>query len=286
VWCFGRAAERPQIGNSLLHAPSVSDRNPQAREMADESMIRTLAAQAEAIWPQEEPLVRRYAPASVLDVGCGTGEISSRIAALFPQAQVTGVDIIESHLELARRRYEHPNLTFRQADAFELPFERGAFDLTVCRHVLQAIPTPERVLAELVRVTRPGGHLHVIAEDYEMIFAAPARLDLSAFWHTGPRSYGAASGTDLFIGRNIHHHLRALPVEDIEVHYAHVDTYRVPRETFARIFEAWRDGYSETLAPHLGWPVERVRDHFEATIECIRTGFALWLVPIVTCRVV
>jgi SAM-dependent methyltransferase len=287
VWCHKSCAERPQIRNCLLHAARVTDRNPQAREMADESMIRTLAAQAEAIWPQEVPLVRRYTPRAVLDVGCGTGEISSRIAAMFPDAQVTGVDLIESHLELARRRYALPNLTFRQADAFELPFERQAFDLVVCRHVLQAIPTPERVLAELVRVCRPGGHLHVIAEDYEMIFAAPARLDIQSFWTTGPRTYGAATGIDLFIGRNIHHHLRALPVEDIEVHYAHIDTYRVPRETFARIFEAWRDGYSETLAPHLGWPVERVRDHFDATIECIRNpdGFALWLVPIVTCRV-
>jgi len=34
--------------------------NPQAREMADESMVRNLAAQALAIWPQEEPLIRRY----------------------------------------------------------------------------------------------------------------------------------------------------------------------------------------------------------------------------------
>lgn len=255
--------------------------------MADESMIRTLAAQAEAIWPEEEPLVRRYAPRSVLDVGCGTGEISSRIAAMYPDAKVIGVDLIEEHLELARRRYTTPNLTFRQADAFELPFPRGAFDLVVCRHVLQAVPTPERVLAELIRVCRPGGHLHLIPEDYEMIFAAPTRLDVSAFWHTAPRTYGAASGTDMFIGRNVYHHLRALPVDDIQIHYAHVDTYRVPRETFARIFEAWRDGYSETLAPHLGWPVEKVRDHFEATIECIRNpdGFALWLVPIVTCRV-
>jgi len=287
VWCLGERAERPQIGNSLLHAAVVTDRNPQAREMADESMVRTLAAQAEAIWPEEEPLVRRYAPHDVLDVGCGTGEISSRIAAMFPGARVTGVDLIESHLELARRRYDHGNLTFRQADAFELPFAARSFDLVACRHVLQAIPTPERVLAEMVRVTRPGGHLHVIAEDYEMIFAAPARLDLSAFWHQAPRTFGAATGTDLFIGRNIYHHLRALPVDDIEIHYAHVDTHRVPRATLARIFEAWRDGYSESLAPHLGWTVERVRDHFEAMIECVRdpAGFALWLVPIVTCRV-
>lgn len=286
MWCHRMRAERPQIRNCLLHPARVTDHNPQAKEMADESMIRNLAAQAEAIWPQEEALVRRYKPSTVLDVGCGTGEISSRIAAMYPHAQVTGVDLLEEHLELARRRYaNHSNLSFRQADAFALPFADGAFDLVVCRHMLQAVPTPERVIAELVRVCRPGGHLHLIPEDYEMIFAAPARLDIHTFWTTGPRKYGAALGVDLFIGRNIHTMLRKLPVTEIEMHYAHVDTYRVPRATFARIFEAWRDGYSESIAPPMGWSVEKVRDHFDATIECIREGFALWLVPIVTCRV-
>jgi ubiquinone/menaquinone biosynthesis C-methylase UbiE len=265
----------------------VSDRNPQAREMADESMVRTLSAQADAIWPQEEPLVRRYAPRDVLDVGCGTGEFSSRAAALFPQAKVTGVDLLESHLELARSRYSLPNLTFRQADAFELPFADGSFDLVVCRHVLQAIPNAERVLAEMVRVARPGGWLHVIAEDYDMIYASSPRLDLARFWREVPRAYGEAVGVDLFIGRHIHHHLRALPVDDIQIDYVHVDTQRVPRETFAQIFEAWRDGYVETLATHTGWTREKMRDHFDATIECIRDPerFALWVVPVVTCRV-
>lgn len=257
--------------------------------MADESMVRNLAAQAEAIWPQEEPLVRRHAPRSVLDVGCGTGEFSSRIAAVFPEARVTGVDLLEPHLALARQRYAGfgDRLKFQQADAFGLPFETGSFELVACRHMLQAVPTPERVLAEMVRVTRPGGVLHVIPEDYEMIFAAPTRIDVTPFWHQGPRRYGAASGTDLFIGRNIYHHLRALPVDDIDIQYVHVDTQRVPRETFARIFTAWRDGYAETLALHLGWSVDKVRDHFDATIECILdpNGFALWLVPVVSCRV-
>ena len=278
---------KAQFGNSLLHNARVSDRNPQAREMADESMVRTLSAQAEAIWPQEEPLVRRYAPRDVLDVGCGTGEFSSRAAALFPQAKVIGVDLLESHLELARTRFTLGNLTFRQADAFELPFANASFDLVVCRHVLQAIPHAERVLAEMVRVARPGGRLHVIAEDYDMIFATSPRLDLARFWREAPRAYGAAVGVDLFIGRNIYHHLRALPVDDIQIDYVHVDTQRVPRDTFARIFEAWRDGYTETLAQHLGWSLEKVRDHFDATIECIRDPdrFALWVVPVVTCRV-
>src|SRR5512134_3536954 len=156
--------------------PAV-DRNPQAKQMADESMIRNLAAQAEAIWPQEEPIVRRHrvpdAPA-ILDVGCGTGEIAARLAEVFPRATITGVDLIEPHLELARRRCAAftDRVRFAVGDAYDLGFAAGSFDLVVCRHLVQAVPEPERILAELVRVARPGGTIHVIAEDYDMIHAA------------------------------------------------------------------------------------------------------------------
>ena len=270
----------------MLQNVVVDDRNPQAREMADESMVRNLAAQIEAIWPQEQPLVQRYRATSVLDVGCGTGEFTRRVAEMFPQARVVGVDLIDDHLRLARM-HSTSRVTYQQADAFELPFAAGEFDLVVCRHMLQAIPHAERVLAEMVRVCRPGGVLHLIPEDYHMIFAAPTRIDVRRFWFEAPAAYAAASGTDLFIGRNVYHHLRALPVDDIDIQYVHVDTQRVARETFARIITAWRDGYSETLAEHVKWPVEQVRDCFDATIETIRDpdGYALWVVPVVSARV-
>ena len=268
------------------------DRNPQAVEMADESMVRNLAAQAEAIWPQELPMLQRYslpAAAAILDVGCGTGEISSRLAEVFPAARVTGVDLLEPHLVLARQRYAAlaDRLTFQQADAFELPFESDSFDLVVCRHLLQAVPSPEKILAEMVRVARPGAVLHLIPEDYDMIHAGPARLDVGAFWHAAPRAYQRATHVDLHIGTHVFAHLRALPVDDITIDYVIVDTHRVPRETFAGIFEAWRDGYTEPLARSLGWPEDKVRDHFDATIECIRDPdrFAVWMVPVVSARV-
>ena len=264
------------------------DRNPQAKQMADESMVRNLRAQAEAIWPQEEPIFRSHgSPKDILDIGCGTGEITSRLARMFTGAKLTGVDLLEPHLALARDKYADlaDRVTFRQADAFELPFAESSFDLTVCRHMLQAVPSPERVMAEMVRVTRPGGTLHLIVEDYDMIHAAPARLDVGSFWHVAPRVFGKATGTDLHIGRNAYGHLKKLPVDDIHVRYAIVDTERVPRETFAQIFEAWRDGYAEDISKYLGLPPADVRDHFDATIECIRTGYAVWFVPIVTARV-
>src|ERR1700691_5730297 len=93
--------------------------------MADESMVRNLDAQARAIWPQEVELIRRYSfppEPRILDAGCGTGEISSRLASLFPQSRVLGVDIVDHHLELARARYAAlaPRLLFEHQSIFEL----------------------------------------------------------------------------------------------------------------------------------------------------------------------
>ena len=141
--------------------------------MADESMVRTLAAQARAIWPQEAPLLLRYrlpSEPAILDAGCGTGEGASRLAELFGSARVLGVDIIDAHLDLARSRYARhaPRLSFSHQSIYALAAADEAFDLVACRHVLHSIPHTDRVLAELVRVTRHGGYLHVIAEDYGM----------------------------------------------------------------------------------------------------------------------
>jgi hypothetical protein len=150
--------------------------------------------------------------------------------------------------------------------------------------MLQAVPNAELVMAEMVRVTRPGGVVHLLVEDYDMIHASGA-VDVSSFWHVTPRVFGGATGTDLYIGRNAYRLLRALPVDDIHMQYVIVDTERVPREVFAEVFEAWRDGFTEDAAGYLGWTPADVRAQFDATIECVRTGYAVWFVPIVTARV-
>jgi SAM-dependent methyltransferase len=270
----------------------MTDLNPMAQHMADESMVRNLDAQARAIWPQEVELIRRYAipsEALILDAGCGTGEIASRLAKLFTRSAVVGVDIIDDHLNLARSRYADlsPRLTFEHQSVFELNAADRTFDLTVCRHVLHAIPYPERVIAELVRVTRRGGRLHLIPEDYGMIHFQRGKLDPRDFWNTTPASFGAAIGTDLFIGRNTFGILAAMKLEEIKVDYVVVDTLRVPRETFATIIEAWRDGYAESIAQKTLFTREAVVGYFNQMIENIRDplGYAVWMVPVASARV-
>lgn len=270
----------------------ADDLNPQAREMADESMVRTLAAQADAIWPQEKSLFERYQlpiEASILDAGCGTGEISLRLARMFPRARLLGVDVIDDHLRLARTRCAAlgERVRFENRSIFALGLDDRAFDLVVCRHVVQAIPHVERALAELRRVTRSGGWIHLIAEDYLMIHFEPGRLDPDDFWNQGPRRFGDAIGTDLRIGRRVYGMLRRLGLADITVDYVVVDPLRVPRTTMAAIFAAWRDGYADAIAANTPISRDMFLAHFDDMLATLDdpSGYAVWHVPVVAARV-
>jgi SAM-dependent methyltransferase len=274
------------IGSGMAHPNS-----PQAKAMADESMIRTLAAQAEAIWPQEEPIFVRHSPAtggSVLDVGCGTGEIVERLAAKWPEASFVGVDVEEPHLERARARCARfgGRTRFEMGDAMALAHPDGRFDLVISRHVVQALPDAPRAVAEMARVAKPGGRLHVLAEDYGMLWCHPTPSGSDGFWQRLPPLYGASLGCDLHVGRKMFTILADLGLTDVSVDHIAVDTIRVPRETFARIWEAWRDGYAESIAEHTGVSLDEISRRWKEMIACVRDprGFALWQVPVWTAR--
>jgi SAM-dependent methyltransferase len=263
------------------------DLNPQGEQMADESMIRTLAAQIEAIWPQEKKLIDFYRlprAARVLDVGAGTGEFSARIAQAYPDAQVTGVELLPASVEYARRKHAAlaPRVTFETGDAFRLTQADDTYDLVANRHMVQAVPQVERILAELVRVTKPGGRVHVLAEDYSQLHMMSGPHDPDRFWRTVV-DFAARTGTDARIGRRAWTLMRAAGLKDVFVDYVVVDTQRVPRRVFADIITAWRDGYAEALATPEN-PATLVRQNFDEIIASILNPdhYAVWHVPIVS----
>ena len=262
--------------------------SPQAKEMADESMVRNLAAQALAIWPQEEPIFDRHplGDATVLDVGCGTGEIIARLAAKYARASFTGIDLEEPHLERARAKCAEfgDRVRFETGDAMALRFEAATFDFAISRHVLQAVPDPAQVMAEIVRVLRPGGRVHLISEDYGMLWAHPTALNADDFWQRLPPRFAAAVGCDLHVGRKTFTLLHDLGMTGIKADYVVVDTLRVERDVFARIWEAWRDGYTDSMVEHCGVSREEIEQRWREMIECIRDprGYALWQVPVWT----
>ena len=96
-----------------------------------------------------------------LDVGTGAGALA---LALAPHVRdVVGIDRVPELLALARERAKGiANVEFVEGDAEQLPFDDYSFDLAGTLRTLHHVPHPERVLAEMTRVTRPGGRLLVI----------------------------------------------------------------------------------------------------------------------------
>ena len=180
-----------------------------------------------------------------------------------------------------------PRLRFEHGDVFGLQFEDDAFDLTVCRHVLHAVPHADRVVAELARVTCPGGRLHLIPEDYGMLHFARAALDPREFWNAAVPSFGKATGTDLYVGRHTYGILAALGLDEIAVEYVVVDPLHAPREAFAQILEAWRDGYADAIGELTPISREQTIAYFDQMAANVRDprGYAVWMVPVWSARV-
>jgi SAM-dependent methyltransferase len=274
--------------------------NPQAEQMGDESMARNLAHQAEAIWPQEQRLFDRYALSGslrILDLGCGTGEITRRLAERYPQAKLLGIDILEGNLALARRDSAPfgERICYAQGDAFALDLADASLDLVVCRHMSQAVPDFPSVLAEITRVLRPGGWLHLLSEDYGMLhFPAsqgvnghdPDGFDPDRFWNANAIAFLRSIGCDGRIGRHSPTLLQTAGYLDVAMDYVSVDTLRVPRDTFAGVIRAWRDGYAEPLAGATGRTVAAVTADFDTMITAIETPpqYVVWQVPVVSGR--
>jgi SAM-dependent methyltransferase len=103
-----------------------------------------------------------------LDVGCGVGHWGQLLGRVLPeQAQVTGVDRdpfwIEKATERARARGQEGRFRYLVGLAEQLPFADDSFDLVTCQTVLIHARDPRAVIAEMIRVTRPGG-LVAVAE--------------------------------------------------------------------------------------------------------------------------
>ena len=98
--------------------------------------------------------VAEVAPRRVLEVGCGPGEASERIARELG-AEVVALDVSPRMAELARRR----GVDARVGDVQRLPFADGEFDCALAAWMLFHVADLDRALSELARVLRPGGRL-------------------------------------------------------------------------------------------------------------------------------
>jgi SAM-dependent methyltransferase len=123
--------------------------------VAADSYDRFMGRYSRLLSPQLADLAGVAAGQRVLDVGCGPGALTSELVARLGPAAVAAVDPSEPFVAAARER--HPEVDVRQAPAEELPFADATFDAALAQLVVHFMTDPTAGLAEMRRVTRPGG---------------------------------------------------------------------------------------------------------------------------------
>ncbi|MGQ0840875.1 L-histidine N(alpha)-methyltransferase [Actinokineospora sp.] len=200
----------------------------------------------------------------VLEVGCGVGAQTVHLVTASPHARLVAVDISADSLAQAQARVAahapDAQVRWRQADLADLPFADASFDhLFVC-FVLEHLADPERALAGLRRVLRPGGTITVIEGDHGSAIFHPDSAHARAAIDCLVRLQAAAGG-DALLGRRLQPLLAAAGYRDVVVRPRTVYADRTrpalvegfTRNTFTAMVESVRD---EALAAGLTTPAD------------------------------
>lgn len=161
-------------------------------------------------------LLQLYEGASILEVGCGTGEDAIALAhRVGYQGKVVAVDRAQAMLDQAIASARDLSLTieFVQADAQQLPFEANTFDGARVDRTLQHIAQPQKVITEMARVVRSEGRIVAMEPDWETFVVnsdQPAiTRQLLNFW--------CDSFPVKWVGRNLSKYFRRAGLTDIQI---------------------------------------------------------------------
>ncbi len=163
----------PDVYNTITSAePATVERIAQALE------VRGADAQQKSMLGSYLREINFPISARVIEIGCGTGPVSRRLAGWPNVAQVVGIDPSSVFIEKACQLGAGlANLTFQEGYAEQLRFEDGHFDVAVFHTTLCHLSDPKGALQEAHRVLKPGGYLAVFDGDYASTTLGTGDLD-------------------------------------------------------------------------------------------------------------
>jgi ubiquinone/menaquinone biosynthesis C-methylase UbiE len=107
----------------------------------------------------------QFRPASVLETAAGTGILTKALLGAVPEAEIVATDLNPAMLDYAAQRINSDRVTFRRADAQQLPFDDSSFDLVLCQFGVMFFPDKVSAAAESRRVLKPSGRYLFVTFD-------------------------------------------------------------------------------------------------------------------------
>ena len=140
----------------------------------------------------------------LLDVGCGSGELSLDLAATV--GHVTGVDVEQEEIDAARRAMAQgaiENADFQVGDIYSLDLPDDHVDAVLAHSVLEALDRPTAALAEMKRVLRPGGVMAAASVEYTGLVIAGPQHDLTHRFYSIRERLWKIDGANPYLGREL-----------------------------------------------------------------------------------
>jgi len=244
-----------------------------------------LSMQADVAWAMERAQLLSVGlkPTDrVIDVGCGPGHLSCRIAELVPEGSVVGVDTDPDLLASARQSAAAKGLervSFARSWADGMPLETASADFAYARFLLQHVPQPVEVVREMSRVVQPGGTVMVVDTDDGGILVHPEPAGLKQLLDAS-RDGQAAQGGDRLIGRKLSQHMTRAGLENVQVQVVPFTSSLVGPEAWMQICLGFKTRVvgDSTMSP------EAVRDTLQSVRAALQTpgAFAQTMVYVAT----
>ncbi|HEU0200886.1 MAG TPA: methyltransferase domain-containing protein [Burkholderiaceae bacterium] len=180
---------RGDLGNTILAALEKAGKDLSRLTLEDLAAVDAFHIRGRAATLELARAAGVDATKRVLDVGSGVGGTSRCLAAQFG-CRVTGIDLTDAYCRVAAMLTERTGLAgrvdYRQADATNLPFADGSFDVVWSEHAAMNIPDKPRLYREMHRVLKPGGTLAIYdilaGPSGDVIFPVPwARSQAASF---------------------------------------------------------------------------------------------------------
>jgi SAM-dependent methyltransferase len=252
----------------------------------DDEFIPLLKNQSRLIWAIEKDILIKHGfqkGMKVADICCGVGDISLLIARELEPASIIGIDHSVPSIEHARKLQEDlgvRNAEFHLGDATALMIEDNTYDYVISRLSIQIFSKPEQILKELYRITKPGGRIYLLGEDYDMIVGYPNNKDILEVYDKAGM-YGTQMGMDLYNGKKLYTILNDMKLTNIMIDPIIVDTNNSRRELFAEMVRSWRKFSVFSIGDSLGIDEdekERLLKGYDAHLNTINHphGYTTW----------
>ena len=223
----------------------------------------------------------------ILEIGCGPGAVAAALKKWYPKAEVTGLDRDSRFISFASENF--PEVSFIEGDATALPFEDGAFDVTIS-YTLQEHVEPDAFWGEQMRVLKPGGVCICLSARKGISRTAAClgeTLEEEAFWLRQPDDdtfekyhVGKYAVTEMELPALMEEH----GFSKVSAGYVIIDLTpddpKYPREFVEAMIEADRQGDLEAIDSAHDPKSEEVRAavnaKYDERLKLLRAGVKQW----------